>query len=62
MEKSQVARGWERQRSGRFNQLRVKPFLRALADVIGSDIEFLATGERVESSRAESSQIKEPKK
>ena len=39
-----------------------RPFLEALSDVIVSDIEFLATGERVESSRAESSQIEEAKK
>ena len=39
-----------------------RPFLEALSDVIASDIEFLATGERVESSRAESSQVEEPKK
>jgi hypothetical protein len=39
-----------------------RPFLKALADVVVADIEFLATGESVESSRAESSQIEEPKK
>ena len=39
-----------------------RPFLEALSDVIVSDIEFLATGERVESSQAESSQIEGQKK
>ncbi len=39
-----------------------RPFLKALADVVVSDIEFLATGESVDPSRAESSQIGELKK
>lgn len=39
-----------------------RPFIRALTDVVVFDIEFLATGEAVDSSGGESSQIKESKK
>ena len=39
-----------------------RPFLQALCEVIVSDIEFLATGERVEPSSVDSSQIEEPKR
>jgi len=39
-----------------------QPFLQALSNVIVSDIEFLATGERVEPPSVDSSQIEEPKR
>jgi len=39
-----------------------RPFVQALSNVIVSDIEFLATGERVESSSVDSAEIEEPKK
>ena len=52
--------GLERVRNPKF-KLHWQPFLHALSDVIVSDIEFLATGERVESSQSESSQIEEPR-
>jgi hypothetical protein len=53
--------GLERVRNPKF-KLHWQPFLHALADVVVSDIEFLATGECVESLPAKSSQIEEPKK
>ena len=39
-----------------------RPFLQALSNVIVSDIEFLATGESVDSSSVDSSQVEEPKR
>jgi hypothetical protein len=52
-----VPQRWMRQKSG--EPFRWRPFLKALSEVVVSDIEFLATGESMDLSGAESSQIEE---
>ena len=61
MEKSTV-KYFARVANHRRKPLSWRPFLKALSEVIGSDIEFLATGEDGDFSRSESSQSEEPKK
>ena len=62
MEQSEPLKYYARVAAHPRKKLSWKPFLVALSDVVGSDIEFLATGERVESESTEPSRIEEPKK